>query len=295
MAFRRLEINHRSFDVVKHFVNSAILCGLILMVTTAVGLNYATYDEGTFGSKGLFASGNGLSLYLGVASVLALTRSDLPSSRLHLTAAVFLAFCCLIVGTKASAVFGILFSFVLFLNLSVPAKVISTLILSLISHFTDKIHEILSLVFDVILFRYMNSDSLFSFLASGRDSYVIDAFASFDTEGWAFLRIIFGAGAYLSFRGIGSRPTEYDTLESDFFDIFFGYGLLGLFGYLVASAAGIVVGLRHKLNLLVSVWVATCIYSAAAGHVAFNAMSGICLPELLIAMSQRAQVGLKNA
>ena len=62
LAFRRLEINHRSFDVVKHFVNSAILCGLILMVTTAVGLNYATYDEGTFGSKGLFASGNGLSI-----------------------------------------------------------------------------------------------------------------------------------------------------------------------------------------------------------------------------------------
>jgi O-antigen ligase like membrane protein len=276
-------------DVATYFIHGASLYGLILVLSTVAGLSTPTYGEGNFGSKGLFASGNGLALYLGCAALLSLVRAEPNQGWRASWESLFLLMCCLLVGTKASLICAVIFIAIRLQRASLPSKflalgAVTTGILLL----AKPISTAFGILFDVILYRFETSESLFSFLASGRDLYVADALGRFDLSGWSVLRLIFGAGAFVSFRDLDAALTEYDTLESDFFDIFFAYGLLGLICYGGIILWGILLSIRGRQYSLLVVWGCTCLYSAMAGHVAFNAMSGMAIPVFLIAM-QRAK------
>jgi hypothetical protein len=252
------------------------------------GWSTPTYSEGNFGSKGPFASGNGLALYLGSASLIALIRHRSTGQITALWEPIFLLTCCLLVGTKASIIFGFLFAGIMLQRMSFVWKlVVVTCTAAGILFFAEQITATFSLIFDVILFRFDASESLFAFIASGRDIYVTEALESFDASGWGLVRLFFGAGAFVSFRDIREGLTEYDTLESDFFDIFFAYGAFGLLCYIALIVWGIRLARGSQQLALLVVWVATCFYSAAAGHVAFNAMSGMVIPVMLIALKSR--------
>lgn len=284
-ALREIAARRSVLDLSAHFIHGATLYGIMLVLSTLAGLHTPTYEEGTFGSKGVFASGNALSLYLGCASLIALDTGRPRRGALANGEAIFLILCSLIVGTKASLIFGLLFIVVMLRDTPLAWRSLFLLgggVAALA--YAVELAALFALVFDVIIFRFEASDSFFAFLASGRDVYVADALASFDASGWTVLRVLFGTGSFISFRGLHDGSTEYDTLETDLFDIFFSYGLIGLLTYFAVIGYGLIAGLRARRLALLLAWSGVCTYSIVAGHVAFNAMSGTALPILLIVL-----------
>jgi hypothetical protein len=265
-------------EIIKFFVYGAFIYGVILLFSIILGISEPTYTEGTFGNKGLFSSGNGLSIYLGTSSLLAFFYyKKIQEVREYLVfVTIFIA--SLAVGTKATIVFLFVILLMLFFY---HGKLIKLLLLLLLfcffMFFYNKFFIYFSTIFDVIVFRYHNSDNIFSFIASNRNNYVSEALEHFNIEGWAVLRFIFGAGVFLSFRDYSDVNLVYDTLESDFFDVFFSFGLLGLFLYLGVFLISLFKIVR-KFNLIVFLgWVILFSYSLIAGHVLFNAMSSMTL------------------
>ena len=52
------------------FLIAAFLYALGIIVPAILGIGVSSYTEGTFGQKGLYASGNALGIFMGIASVL---------------------------------------------------------------------------------------------------------------------------------------------------------------------------------------------------------------------------------
>ncbi|MBO2600172.1 O-antigen ligase family protein [Shewanella algae] len=262
--------------VIKFFIISACLYGALLIITTVLGISTSTYYSG-MGSKGVFASGNGLSLYIGASSLVALYYLR-EKSILFYSVPCFLIFSSLIVGTKASLIFSSLFFLVVFNRVSMSAKFIFTVIFSLIIYFNfNYLLESFNLIFEVIVRRYNNSDSLFHFLASGRDQILALALSDFNIDGINIVRVLTGYGVFTSYRSPTSFISSFDTLESDFLDVFFMYGAIGIFIYLSVFFKSLLNSIYSKDLALVLSVLGVFGYSFIAGHVLFNAMSSLVL------------------
>ncbi len=148
--------------------------------------------------------------------------------------------------------------------------------------YLDKLINLFSIAFDVIILRYNNSPNLLKFLASNRDSYIKDAFEAFGNSNFLPFRIMFGSGVFLSFRNYENLTLPYDTLESDLFDIFFSYGILGSIFFISIIFWGIYLSLKKKQYIFLITWCALCFYSLIAGHMLFNSMSNIAFVILII-------------
>lgn len=265
-------------ELIRSFCNGSLLYVLILLGAIVLGIDQPTYIEGAFGSKGLFASGNGLSIFLGVSSVIAYYYYLKDRNVRSFICFITLVLGTTIVGTKASIVFLLTAVFLMWYHAHFKVKfLIIVPFICLLLLFQEEIVSTFSTVFDVIIFRYERSDSLFAFLASSRDVFVVDAFENFNIEDFYVYRVLIGSGVFMSFRDFSSAGLVYDTLENDFFDLFFAYGLLGLLLYLVFILDGFVKLIRKKNIVLAFAWLAVVTYSMIAGHVIFNAMSNISL------------------
>jgi len=271
-----------SLTLLKYFVQGSAIYASLLIIAIVLGVDKSTYATGTFGSKGFFASGNGLSLFLGVSSLLALLYHISQRRMLTLFLYLILLIGTGLVGTKGSIFFVFVnFIFLLFLNKASFTTFSAIVVLSLL-FLWERIVDIFSVVFDVIIFRYNNSPSIIAFLASNRDNYVKGAFEIFGSSEFVAFRSLFGSGIYLSFRDYRNLQLPLDTLESDFFDLFFSYGIIGISLYLIIIALGMYVSIRKSQYLLFTTWTSLCAYSLIGGHMLFNSMSNIAFLVLIL-------------
>lgn len=256
------------------FKLNGLICVSLIFLTMILHLSQPTYYEGTFGSKGLFLSGNGMSLYLGAISFLSLIIAKQEGGRKNYLQALYMIAGSTIIGTKASIIF-LLINFLYFCFAVVKHGKIFVFGFSLVLFIIN--FSFFETVFDVIVSRFKNKGNLFTFLMSARDGFVKDALAHFSTDGFLAIRIFTGLGAFLSFREPGTK-LPFDTLENDVFDIFFMYGLIGLFFYISV----IVYCFDKLLKKRQSIWLifssTIFVYSMIAGHSVFNQTSGILIP-----------------
>lgn len=258
-------------------IYSALLYSFILLITYFLGIGFSTYDEGAFGFKGPFASGNGLALYLGSMSLFSLYCFRETKQNSYFYASIVIIAAALIIGTKASLLFIIAYTFFILALLKNIYSIIIILVSVIYAAFNfNIILNIFFLVFDVIIFRFNQSSSIFDFLASGRNGYVFDAFETLNIDGLYSLRLIFGMGSFISFRNLDNLEF-FDTLETDFFDIFFFYGVLGLFLYIIFFVLTMMRILKHRNYFVGFIFFLVFSYSAIAGHVLFNSMSVVAL------------------
>lgn len=274
--------NQYCHTISKAFKVCIIIYVLVLLVSTILGINSSTYATG-MGSKGVFASGNGLSIFLGAASVIFFQSFINERNVKNITFFIFVLFGCVLVGTKASAVFLLLgFLFIIY-TLPVYLKIVLFIpVFLVVFYFGANVDFSLFSVFEVIYSRYENSSSILSFLASSRDVFFVDAISLYNVDSFFSLRAIFGLGVFISYRD----PTlihliSYDTLESDLLDVFFMYGLVGILFYLSFWSWIIyrLIVYRHFLYAIAAALV--FLYSMVAGHVLFNAMSSTIISYLL--------------
>ena len=268
----RLEKVDRCYipKILNVFLNSASLYALGIIVPSLLGISISSYSEGTFGQKGLYASGNSLGIYLGSALCLAVfvkQKTTFGTIRflLLLTSIIFL-------GTKTAFIF-IIVSFILYLRIKITNSglLICLIIGGILFCYHRDLLDILSSVYDVVIFRFKNSDDLLTFVTSGRNLYVFDAFNQlFQSDFW-FLRLLFGSGAFLSFRTQYEKGMSFDTLETDLFDILFMYGLIGCVCYISIMVYCIkkCVGISKNISILFMLYF---LHSILAGHVLFDGL-----------------------
>lgn len=256
--------------VVRLFRNSAVLYSIIFFLSIFLGVSHATYVEGSFGSKGLFSSGNALSIYFGSMSLIGLYLFFLSKSKLDLFYSFVLLVSVLFVGTKTSILFVALYFLLLTYKVSSIYKI---LFLSFFALLTLSFYDYFSLFFDVIVYRFENSESFSSFLASSRDVFVINALSTFNIEGFYLLRLIFGLGVYMSFRTVSDDISLYDTLENDFFDVFFSYGFIGSIVYIMFFLFHAVKAIASRNITILLIFCVMYLLSALVGHVLFDAMA----------------------
>jgi hypothetical protein len=265
-------------DLVDYMIINGIICVMLIFTTRLLHFDMATYRSGTFGSKGLFASGNGVGLYIGGISLISLIKLKQNIKLKYIIFALILITGNLYIGTKASFIFLLIdLLFVLFYILFEKSRLIFVLSILLISMLFIKYMHILKIFFDVIILRYEKSDNIFVFLASGRDNYVINAFKEFYYKDTLFFRIFTGLGAFISFRNPYRNNYYFDTLETDFFDIFFMYGIIGLLIFLFLYIKILYNAIKNKIKGIFIFSFLVLSYSIIAGHCLFNAMSGVLI------------------
>ena len=267
------------------FFNKLILLNLVVMsgfiyCSSITGIGNNTYEAG-IGTKSFFSSGNGLGLYLGVTTLYIISLSYYNLLNVQRWLLLFFIFSIVMVGTKTAFVFFVV-SF-LFYVYSSRYKLLYLTFISLISLYYIPIFiDGFSKLFEVVLFRLEKSESIWLFLSSGRFDYVFDAFQVYFKNDIEVFRFLFGSGAFLSFQD-PSTVTAYDTLETDFFDVLFMYGFIGLSGYILFCGC-LLYYFRYKPLLLITS-ILLVLHSWLAGHVLFNGMSSMCFVFLFVTAS----------
>jgi hypothetical protein len=260
--------------IINYVVNSGFIFSILIIVTTLLGINFSTYPSG-IGTKGLFPSGNGTGLYVGAISFLSLIQFNYRRTLKAAFVATVICFTSVFITTKASFLFLIADIVYLFVHiLKRKGKIIFVLVFILGS---VKIFDRLQDVFSVIISRYENSQNLFKFIASSRDVFIINAFKEFKLDNLYAFRLLMGFGAYISFRDPLNPGVFYDTLENDFFDVFFQYGTIGLMLYLFICIRILYITYNSKVKGLTLLLLMIVVYSITAGHTLFNATSGLLL------------------
>lgn len=285
-----IKLFRESFDLItfiEYFKLNLTIVGISLIIATMTGLGTDTYTGGGLGVKGFFSSGNALGFYLGsgLLILLAIRRTAL-NVKITTKHILFLCFCTIIVGTKTA----IIFSLVTVLILLYESKYKYVLVLSLffiLYFYFNYLLKTLSELFTVLVFRFENAPSIISFIASGRLEYVTNAIDTFFSQDNSWLRILFGSGAFVSFR-VPSESGVFDTLETDIFDVLFMYGLVGCIVFSV-TMMWLVYWLRVN-GIFFIVAVLLVLHSFIAGHVLFNGMSSTLIAILYLLSQNKNKI-----
>ncbi|ATL46244.1 hypothetical protein COR50_03140 [Chitinophaga caeni] len=277
------ESNYSFSDVLKFIRNFLFFLCIIILVGNILAIKVGI-SSSIFRSKGLFPSGNGLGLLLGVLSlIMRLGANEKILNSFTDKIVYFLTLVCLVlVATKASVIFLILNAAVMFFALHPIARYIGLFVVSIIiAIFWTNIIYGLNLAFDVIIFRFENKESWLQFILSGRENYINTAVDTFEKSPWYFPRFIFGAGSFLSYELPSDFTLSYKMLEMDGVDVFFMYGLIGLIIYVLFF---IYLTIRSFEISRILGWgaVALFLHSLMAGHTIFNGLSATAIVFILL-------------
>lgn len=281
-------------EFLKKSIQSALIYAGNVIFCLITGLGEKSYYDG-LGTKGFIASNNGLSMYLGVFSLISLYAYLKTQHRRDFLIYIFILLGGILVGAKTSLIFALVSLFVLFFHLSAKIKAFVVFVfVFIVTLLWQYLLIAFNAVFYVIIYRFQINDSLFSFFASSRDIFVRNALANYSLDGFWFIRIFTGAGAFITYR----NPSQFDQynklMETDVFDIYFQYGIIVLALYLIFFAVGMYSAFRSKNKLLMISWVMCLGFSATAGHVIFNGMSIAAVSTLFLLIIFASKEDLKQ-
>lgn len=281
-------LNYRESDAMNVIFRSlTILCISFIfgdLIAIKVGIS-----ESFFRSSGLFSSGNGLGVLLGVCSMLMLYgfKKGFLSKPKHIIFYLITLGCLMLISTKASGVFLIINLIFLFNKLQIYYKIFFFIMLSaLVTIFSEQILNFLNVAFELVIFRFENKTSWGNFIFSAREDYIDDAFLSFNQSKLIILRIIFGAGSFLSYELPSAYTMKYKMMEMDSFDTFFMYGVFGILMYLTFMTY--CVSKAFKKDKILGVTTITLfMHSIFAGHTMYNGLSAMGIVYILILINNK--------
>ena len=259
----------RYIDFAEALLNSAMLYRLGILVPTVFGIGMTTYTEGTFGQRGLFASGNALGIYLGITGIFSILFNR-NTTYCHIRTFIIIGSLA-ILGTKTSLVCLVACLLIVVLKQRRSIKILlftASFILVYLYH--NEITDLFNKVFDVIVFLFNRKSSFFEFVMNSRDDYIINAFSQFFESNIWGIKLIFGGGAFMSFRPIFTNGMVFDQLEMDVFDILFMWGIIGLTIYLSVIFYFFILAIKVKNSYLIIISIFFSLHSILAGHILFD-------------------------
>ncbi|WP_297133959.1 hypothetical protein [Terrisporobacter sp.] len=140
--------------------------------------------------------------------------------------------------------------------------------------FSDSLRDIVN---RQLFFIQTRGNNIINYLLSARDTYLNAAIEGFG-QNFSLRRLVVGLGPFgarseiASYLGI--EGTTLKTIEMDFFDIFFNYGIYGLvMTYGLVSKIIMKRPSNKRCNLYIISMVILLVYSILGGHVFTEAMS----------------------
>ena len=244
---------------------------IVLAFLTSTG--EPTYGSGGFGTKGFFASGNAIGVFLGTSLLILVHVWRINKALVSLSLLLLLLGSLVLIASKTALIYAGINLVMILIGQGIKGFkiIIFSIILILLAVFIDfaKVAQIGEVILDIIISRYNNADGdILLFLGSGRYDFLIDAFNQSERD-FSVIKLITGGGAFASFQDFSSVKMA-DVLEMDGFDVLFMYGLPGIMLYGLSWA--MLVYRHRQFDLMMLACLMMLLHSAVAGHVFFNGL-----------------------
>lgn len=296
-----VEISKLNYDFyLKVIINVFMVSFFVILLNIGLGLaglGFKSYSEG-IGSKGFFYAGNELSiLYVVLFAFLLRFVFEKYSNKKYVLFSTVGLFFGLFIATKVSMLSILLLIFLIPL-LKVKWRFTVKRLIGVLVAFVAFV------MLSVVLYNYLLLSGLIdkwsyflkiydynylSIILSGRDRFLEQAFVM-TSENSSLLHQIFGYG----FTGYIELANQVSTIrllsvEMDFFDVYFYYGILGLLAVLSFWAVAVYVYFKEKVKntVILSTVILVLIISFLSGHVLFSGLSGPFIGIFLSLMFQK--------
>lgn len=249
------------------------LMGLSIVIAFLTSTGEPTYGSGGFGTKGFFASGNAIGVFLGNSLLILVHVWRSNKELVSLSLLLLLLGSLVLVASKTALIYAGINLFLILIGQGIKGSkiIIYSIILMLLVVFVDfaKVVQLGEVILEIIIRRYNNADGdILLFLGSGRFDFLIDAFNRSERD-FSLIKLIMGGGAFASFQDYSSVKVA-DLLEMDGFDVLFMYGLPGITLYGLSWT--MLLYRNRQLNLMMLACLMMLLHSMVAGHVFFNGL-----------------------
>lgn len=283
--FFRDYLKKNTTKLVFNLVNFSYFILVINILLKHAGIGYPMYEFGDIGSKGFFFAGNEISALLLILSSIFSFNLWKRNKLFYILIALFNIMVALSIASKTS-VFGVIIIHILIpikrptikkINLKILANVflVNLIFLPAIVYFGWSYVKASSIYIRLSYF-YDKFDFL-TFILSNRNVFLKDSLQVYLQE-YNFLEKIIGVG-----QTTYEQMNQFKLVEIDIVDIFFAYGFIGLFLFIIAL---LFVGVQAVIfsknikkypyaNFVLMMLLILFIISSTAGHVFSSGMAGI--------------------
>ncbi|MBC1521338.1 hypothetical protein HB912_06735 [Listeria aquatica] len=284
----------QTLDYEKMFIVISVLFTTLLIIPYLLGVGYQTYENSDAGYKGFFFANNDTSFAFIVSitfTAKALVQQIQRKWGAHLFFLLLLytgnVLCFLLVSTKTGIIYGACITSIILFQLLFIVKYRSTChkVFVWLTSLSFMGWIILRGVFYVkrmiagtyeriVYFYYLYDGDLVRLLSSSRSDFLEGGFIRFLESPYPTFTMLFGQGFEYRLQHFG----RLGLIEMDFFDAFFGLGLLGIL--LLVLLVGYYASLAMKkksLSIYSYLLIVSLLYSFFAGHVLFSALSSTLL------------------
>ncbi|MBC1358941.1 O-antigen ligase family protein [Listeria booriae] len=277
-------------DYEKIFIVISFLFTVLLLIPYVLGVGHQTYDNSDAGYKGFFFANNDTSFAFIVSitfTVQALIQRLQGKWNYRLLLLLLLytgnMLCLLLVGTKTGIVYGAVVSIIVLLRLlfvvryrSAMHKIFVWLMSVLLMGWVllrglAFAGQMIAGTYDrMVYFYYLYDGNLVRLLTSSRSDFLEGGLTHFLASPYPIFTMFFGQGFEYRLEHFG----RLGLIEMDFFDAFFGLGILGMLLLAILLGYYIVIALKKTNQSLYSyLFLVILLYGFFAGHVLFSALS----------------------
>lgn len=280
--------------IIDWIILSGVIYSLIVLISNIGGFSFGSYGD-TLGSRGIFASANGLGIYVGICSLLVIYRYHNQPNKKCILYYVLMSYVMLGLMTRAAVGLFFIGLFLWFLRFPLKYKLPVLIVAGIMVWILwSPISKVIIASTEMISYRYFTSDASLHSLFIGGRQYLFDrASAQFVTDGALWYRIVIGGGYFLSFRNPFNLDYSISSiLEADLWDVFYMFGIVGLLAYAGLFFYGLSFsgGKNGGANYILKIaWIMLFLHSALAGHVLQNGMSVMILVCVLIILKYRSR------
>lgn len=267
---------------------SAVFMIVIYLLSILTNSGITTYAEG--GYKAWFNASNSLTLVLVILSGVELTLYFQNKKKYNLIKFLIMDMFIFLAGSKSGIVFLIMFMIYMFwpkFNVIFLKRLLAIALIAVTLYF------VLSRIFNTQMMAILNrmtyfignSDSKVQYLLSGRNDLLFYGWKAF-VECFNPSSIIFGNGTYNMHILIG-RMSGWGiekNIEMDFFDIFFEFGVLGLFSTYWLTLKLVGIRKMNKMSPVYMLFLICILFSILGGHV-FTDSFGTTILSMIAALS----------
>lgn len=271
LTLKDMRIVENIFLISFMVVGLSVISGLFGFGLTTYGGQSVSVTE-NFGFKGYFYAGNEVgALLISIYPVVWCVIREKFGFSSRLIFSLIFVLICFLVGTK-TAIFACLILFFIsykdYLYRNIIASIVAVFGFAVILFFLYFILESrVSEKMDSVVYLY-DRDGFLTTVLSGRDVFLNDALA-YVTEKFNFMDYLLGIG-------FSYADSSFKSVEIDFFDILFTFGLLGAFGIYVSYALyffRVYCYMTYKAdNIFIYTLLLLLLISNLAGHVILSVM-----------------------
>lgn len=269
--------------LIKVLNDSSIVMIIVYFLSIVTGFGRSTYGDS--GYKACFNASNSLTIVLVILAGFQLTLFFINKKKSKLIYFMILSIFIFLTGSKSGIVFLILFTAYM-LRPKVNKVFLRKLVI--VAGITVTLYYLLSHKFDLqmqaIIYRMTyflkNSNSTIEYALSGRNNLLMAGWDAYK-DNFTIVSLFIGNGSYSMHILIGklSGWGILKSIEMDFFDIFFCFGMMGILStyFLAIKTAGLRDLRKYNISPVYFLFWMCIVFSILGGHVFMDSFASTLL------------------